>query len=44
MAFLERPVGKHFLDGRWRMEAYVGTGTEEMEEQIVKDAMASLVK
>lgn len=44
VAFLERPVGKHFLDGRWRMEAYVGTNTEEMEEQIVKEAMASLAK
>ena len=44
VGFLERPVGKHFLDGRWRMEAYVGTNTEEMEEQIVKEAMASLAK
>ena len=44
VGFLERPVGKHFLDGRWRMEAYVGTNTEQMEEQIVKDAMASLAK
>ena len=44
VAFLERPVGKHFLDGRWRMEAYTGTNTEEMEEQIVKEAMASLAK
>jgi hypothetical protein len=42
VAFLEGPVGKHFLDGRWRMEAYVGTDTEELEEQIVKDAVASL--
>ena len=44
VGFLERPVGKHFLDGRWRMEAYVGTNTEELENQIVKDAMASLTK
>ena len=44
VGFLERPVGKHFLDGRWRMEAYTGTNTEEMEEQIVKDAMAILAK
>ncbi|MGZ2410915.1 hypothetical protein ACUXST_000312 [Sphingomonas sp. F9_3S_D5_B_2] len=42
--FLERPVGKHFLDGRWRMEAYVGTNTEELEAQIVKEAVASLGK
>ena len=44
VAFLERPVGKHFLDGRWRMEAYVGTNTEDLEEQIVKEAMADLPK
>jgi hypothetical protein len=44
VGFLERPVGKHFLDGRWRMEAYVGTDTEEWEEQIVKEAMANLPK
>lgn len=44
VSFLERPVGKHFLDGRWRMEAYVGTNTEELEEQIVKEAMANLTK
>lgn len=42
VTFLERPVGRHFLDGRWRMDAYVGTDTEEIEEQIVRDAMASL--
>lgn len=44
VAFLDRPAGKHFLDGRWRMEAYVGTNMEELEEQIVKEAMASLAK
>lgn len=44
VGFLERPVGNHFLDGRWRMEAYVGTNTEQIEEQILKDAMASLAK
>jgi hypothetical protein len=44
VGFLERPVGKHFLDGRWRMEAYVGTNTEDLEEQIVKEAMANLPK
>lgn len=42
--FLERPVGKHYLDGRWRMEAYVGTDTEGLEEQIVAEARASLAK
>jgi hypothetical protein len=44
VSFLERPVGKHFLDGRWRMDAYVGTNTEELEEQIVKEAMGNLTK
>ena len=44
VGFLERPVGKHFLDGRWRMEAYVGTDTEEMEERIVKEAQTKLAK
>ena len=44
VSFLESPVGKHFLDGRWRMDAYVGTDTEEMEEQIVKEATAALSK
>jgi hypothetical protein len=42
VGFLERPVGRHFLDGRWRMDAYVGTNTEELEEQIVREAMAAL--
>ena len=44
VAFLEKPIGKHFLEGRWRMEAYVGTDTEELEERIVKEAIASLAK
>jgi len=44
VAFLERPVGRHFLDGRWRMDAYVGTDTEEIEEQIVREAMANLAE
>ena len=44
VSFLERPVGKHYLDGRWRMEAYVATDTEELEEQIVAEAQASLAK
>ena len=44
VGFLERPVGKHFLNGRWRMEAYVGTNTKQLEEQIVKEAIASLTK
>lgn len=42
VAFLERPTGQHFLEGRSRMEAYVGTDTEELEAQIVAEAVASL--
>ena len=42
VGFLERPVGKHFLDGRWRMDAYVRTNTKDTEEQIVREAMALL--
>jgi hypothetical protein len=44
VAFLSKPVGKHYLDGRWRMEAYTNTNTEGMEEEIVKEAAASLAK
>lgn len=44
VGFLERPAGRHFLDGRWRMDAYVGTNTEEIEEQIVREAMAALAQ
>jgi len=42
--FLESRVGQHYLDGHWRMEAYVGTDTEDLEAQIVKEAMANLAK
>ena len=28
VTFLSKPVGKHYLDGRWRMEAYTATNTE----------------
>lgn len=44
VTFLGNPVGKHYLDGRWRMEAYTSTNTEEMEEDIVKEALASFKK
>lgn len=44
VAFLSKPVGKHYLDGRWRMEAYTRTNTEEMDEDIVKEALASFKK
>ena len=44
IGFLERQVDKHFLDERWRMEAYVETNVEELEEQIVKEAIANFTK
>ncbi|CAM5544234.1 hypothetical protein [Sphingobium scionense] len=40
--FLEAPEGKHFLEGRWRMDAYIETNTEELVEQIVNEATAAL--
>ncbi len=42
--FLESPVGQHYLDGRWRMEAYTDTNTEDIEQEIVAEAQASLAK
>jgi hypothetical protein len=44
VGFLEGPTGRHFLDGRWRMDAYVGSNTEGIEEQIVSEAMAALAQ
>lgn len=44
VTFLEKPVGQHYLEGRWRMEAYTNTNTEDMETEIVKEAAASLAK
>jgi hypothetical protein len=44
VGFLERPVGQHYLDGRWRMEAYVGTNTVDLEARIVAEAEAGLRK
>lgn len=44
VAFLESLVGKHYLDGHWRMEAYTSTNTEDLEQQIVAEAQASLAK
>jgi hypothetical protein len=40
--FLEDPVGQHFLEGRWRMDAYIGTNTEELTQQIFEEAEESL--
>lgn len=40
VTFLESPVGQHYLDGTWRMEAYTGTNMEETEDALVKEAVA----
>ncbi len=44
VAFLEKPVGQHYLDGSWRMTAYVGTDMEELEQQIVTEAASAAAK
>lgn len=44
VAFLESPAGKHYLDGRWRMEAYTDTNTEDLEQDIVTEAQASVAR
>jgi hypothetical protein len=44
VSFLESVTGQHFLEGRWRMGAYVGTNTEDLIEQIVADAEVALRK
>ena len=38
--FLEGPSGQHFLEGRSRMDAYIGTNTEHLVEQIIAAAAA----
>ena len=44
VTFLEKPVGQHYLDGRWRMEAYTNTNTEDIEAEILKEAIGALQK
>lgn len=44
VTFLSKPVGQHYLEGRWRMEAYSSTNTEDMEQEIVDEAVAGLKK
>jgi hypothetical protein len=39
VSFLESPLGQHYLDGSWRMEAYTGTNMEETEENLVAQAV-----
>ena len=36
--FLETAEGQHFLEGRWRMDAYISTNTEGIIEEIVGQA------
>ena len=40
VTFLESPVGQHYLDGTWRMDAYTATNMEETEEALVNEAVA----
>ena len=42
VAFLETPAGQHFLEGRWRMEAYTNTNMEDVVEEIIADAQRDL--
>ena len=42
VSFLENPVGQHFLEGRWRMDAYIETNTEDLIEEIATEAEAAL--
>jgi hypothetical protein len=37
VSFLESPVGHHYLDGSWRMRAYVGTNTEPIIEKMIEE-------
>lgn len=40
VGFFESPVGQHYLDGTWRMDAYTGTNMEGTEEALVNEAVA----
>lgn len=42
VSFLESTTGQHFLEGRWRIRAYIGTNTEDLIEQIIADAEVAL--
>ncbi|WP_312487290.1 hypothetical protein [Sphingomonas sp.] len=41
VTFLESSAGRHYIDGRWRMEAYTDSNTEDVEQAIVAEALAS---
>jgi hypothetical protein len=42
VGFLETAAGQHFLAGRWRMDAYVGTTMEDAVEEILQAASRDL--
>jgi hypothetical protein len=44
VGFLSKPAGQHYLDGRWRMEAYTNTNTEDLEAEIVSETASTLSK
>jgi hypothetical protein len=43
VGFLEKPVGQHFLEGSRRMDAYIGTNTEALMEEIGREAESALL-
>jgi hypothetical protein len=42
VSFLESDAGRHYLEGEWRMNAYIGTNTEDLLEQIIREAEADV--
>ena len=44
VAFFGSTAGQHFLEGAWRMKAYIGTNTEPFIAQIVSEACAAVSK
>lgn len=42
VAFLRQPAGQHYLDGQWRMNAYVGSNTEDLDEATLDEAIAAV--
>jgi hypothetical protein len=42
IAFLQKPAGAHFLEGRWRMDAYIETNTEKVAAEIFEKAERAL--
>ena len=37
--FFGSPTGQHYFDGVWRMKAYTGTNLEDIEQQLVSEAV-----